>query len=62
MDQTTTDILLYLILLVSLSISFELAYGADAPENPPLFLSVVAIVGTITIIGSIVKGVGNQRD
>ena len=51
-----TDVLLFLILLVSLQIYYELGYGADAPEDPPMLIVGVAVIGAVALLGSLVPG------
>ncbi|WP_018257414.1 hypothetical protein [Halomicrobium katesii] len=50
----TTDVLLYLILFVNLTMYYEMVYGADAPRDPPLFIYGIAGIGAIVLVGSLV--------
>jgi len=62
MTRKTTDALLFMILLVALAILGELAYGAEAPDSPPLIMYGVAIIGVITVIKSIMTSVSNRGE
>lgn len=55
MDQTT-DVLLFLILIVNLHVYYELVYGADAPRDPPLLIYGIAVVGIIVLLGDLILG------
>ena len=50
----TTDVLLFLILIVNLMVYYELVYGADAPRDPPMVLYSIAVIGLVALLGGFV--------
>lgn len=50
----TTDVLLFLILIVNLQVFSELVYGADAPRDPPIFIYAIGAIGLGALLGRFV--------
>jgi len=50
----TTDVLLFLILIVNLMVYYELIYGPDAPRDPPMTIYGIAAIGFVALLGGFV--------